>query len=234
MSHTLDTITDNKLEELILQTFDKVAAIEDELHDIQQHQTEEELKIQHQFDLKRKPLYNKRNDIVKDIPSFWRIAMENHPVLQTYIDEQASVVLDALVGIDIERPDDNHKIYRIVFNFKENPYIENTTFVKEICGQKNIETGDDEIKVQSSKLKWKGDLKRKHGEDDKSGDEWKQDGFFEFLEGDDEDSIEIANLLISDFYPNVVTYYHGLGKEEFEDEDFEMQSSDGQEELTGQ
>jgi hypothetical protein len=31
-----------------------------------------------------------------------------------------------------------------------------------------------------------------------------------------------------------VTYYHGLGKEEFEDEDFEMQSSDGQEELTGQ
>jgi template-activating factor I len=199
------------LEKLISEAFEKVADIEDEMEKINVEQVEEEARLQHVFDLKKAPLYTKRNAVLSEIPMFWMDALNNHQVFSAMITDDDMSVLEHLTNIEVTRSADDFRSFAITFHFSENPYFSNKTLVKELTA-----TGDQSIKVTDTPIQWKDgkDLTKQVTE---NGKRKSQESFFCFFSDESDDGVEIANLLITDFYPNAISYYQGQDDEEDDD-----------------
>lgn len=83
-------------------------------------------------------------------------------------------------------------------------------------------TPDQSITVKDTPIKWKaqsGD-KRKHSEQ----------SFMSLFVDESEDILELLNILITDFYPNVISYYQGDDEDSDDEIDLEeFESGDEQE-----
>ncbi|KAH9719707.1 NAP1-related protein 2 [Citrus sinensis] len=65
--------------ELVL-SIEKLQEIQDELEKINEEASEKVLEVEQKYSEIRKPVYDKRNDIIKSIPDFWLTAVSNLPV----------------------------------------------------------------------------------------------------------------------------------------------------------
>lgn len=133
-------------------------------------------------------------------------AFENHPVLSQLLSEQDLEPMQHLVRIDIDRKPEEMHYFKITFTFNENNVFKNKQLVKEVI------TVDDEATIKNTPIEWSV-------EKDESS-------FFGRFEEDDESAIEIANMLITDFYPRAMSYYQG------DDLDYELMETDAEEEYT--
>lgn len=207
---------EHKLEEQIMAAFEKVADIEDEIEKINADQVEEEARLQHRFDLKKAPLYAKRNAIIRDIPNFWMDALVNHQIFSSMITDDDMPVLEHLKNVEVTRSEDDFRSFKITFYFGENPFFANEGLVKELTA-----SGDQSIKVTNSPIQWKEGknvtAKSAGANGKRKADD--EESFFSWFSEDSDDSIEIANLLISDFYPNAMSYYQGQDDDEDEEDD---------------
>ena len=142
------------------------------------------------------PLYKKRNAILTVIPQFWLTALENHSLFGDMIEEHDKDVLSFLKSIEVERPADDYKTYKVIFDFNENPFLVSTTLTKEITSM-----DDGEVEVKSSPIEWKegknvmltsADGAQKGGQEPKT-----RDSFFQFFGDDSEDAAELINMLLT-------------------------------------
>uniref|UniRef100_A0A5B6ZX19 Putative NAP1-related protein 2 n=1 Tax=Davidia involucrata TaxID=16924 RepID=A0A5B6ZX19_DAVIN len=222
--------------ELVL-SIEKLQEIQDELEKINEEASDKVLEIEQKYNEIRKPVYDKRNDIIKSIPDFWLTAFLSHPALGGLLTERDQKIFKHLSSLEVEDFKDVKLGYSITFNFNPNPYFEDTKLTKTFTF---LDEGT--TKITATSIKWKEGMgvpngvayekkgsKRPHAEE--SFFTW----FSETQQKDDMDEIhdEIAEIIKEDLWPNPLTYFNNEADEEdFDGEggDEEEKGSDGSEE----
>ncbi|KAJ2288943.1 hypothetical protein IWW55_006398, partial [Coemansia sp. RSA 2706] len=179
---------------------------------------DEEAALHAKYELKKAPLYKKRQGVVAEIPKFWLTCLEKHPIITSLIEMEDAEAISYLQDIEIQRSAENPINYKVVFVFGENPYFANDKLIKEFDF-----SDKGNAKVTNHKIDWKSgrDLtaaaKKREAEND--GDEFSEDeeaSFFSWF--DDENGSELADLIANDLFPNAGMYYTGTVSSDDEDE----------------
>ncbi|XP_045481823.1 protein SET-like [Harmonia axyridis] len=163
--------------------------------------SEEILKIEQKFNLLKKPLFEKRSEIIKNVPNFWFTAIMNHPDLSSLVDEKEEECLQFLNRIEVVEFEDIKCGYEIQFHFEENPFFENSTIKKE------FHLGSGPPSSHSTQIKWKDDNDLNSG---KSGSKrhLESKSFFSwFFDNVDPVSDDIAEIFKDDLWANPLQYY---------------------------
>jgi len=205
-----DTETQKALEE--------IDVCQNEVDQLNEEASEEILKVEQKYNTKRKPLFQKRADIIQRIPSFWVTAFINHPHISTLLEEVEEEALHYMSSVEVEEFDDIKSGYKIHMHFKTNPYFTNTTLTKEFrlanagdpvtistpINWKTTEGSTNQLKellAQSQKLaNGEGSSKRKLKPENKTFFGW-------FVDNQDPAADETAEVIKDDLWPNPLHYY---------------------------
>ncbi|XP_052175739.1 NAP1-related protein 2 isoform X2 [Diospyros lotus] len=218
-------------------SIEKLQEIQDELEKINEEASDKVLEVEQKYNEIRKPVYDKRNDIIKGIPDFWLTAFLSHPALGDLLTEDDQKIFKYLTSLEVEDFKDVKSGYSITFNFNPNPYFEGTKLTKTF-------TFLDEgiTKITATSIKWKegmgipnGVAHEKKGSKRPHADESFFTWFSETEQKDDMDEIqdEVAEIIKEDLWPNPLTYFNNDADEEDadgEEGDEEENGGDGSEE----
>ncbi|XP_022856242.1 NAP1-related protein 2-like isoform X4 [Olea europaea var. sylvestris] len=216
--------------ELVL-SVEKLQEIQDELEKINEEASEKVLEVEQKYNEIRKPVYDKRSDVIKSIPDFWLTAFLSHPAFSELLTEEDQKIFRYLSSLEVEDSKDVKSGYTITFNFNPNPYFEDTKLTKIFTF---LEEGT--TKITATSIKWKAGMgisntvaeekkgnKRSHSEE--SFFTW----FSDSQQKDDVNEIhdeQVAELIKDDIWPNPLTYFF----DEADEEDSDM--DDGDEKLS--
>ncbi|XP_070012824.1 NAP1-related protein 2-like [Nicotiana tabacum] len=218
----------------IVTSIDKLQEIQDELEKINEEASDKVLKVEQEYSEIRKPVYDKRNDIIKAIPDFWLTAFLAHPVLGRLLNEEDLKIFKFLSSIEVEETKDVKSGYSITFNFNANPYFGNNKLSKTYTFLE-----DGPTKISGTTIKWEKGMGipnvvahkkkgKKRSRDKESFFTW----FSEVTQKDDEDDAleiqdEVADIIKDDLWPNPL-YYFEYDPDEVFDSD-EGKDSDSEE-----
>ncbi|PIN23921.1 DNA replication factor/protein phosphatase inhibitor SET/SPR-2 [Handroanthus impetiginosus] len=221
--------------ELVL-SIEKLQEIQDELEKINEEASEKVLEVEQKYKEIRKPVYDRRNDIIKTIPDFWLTAFMSHPALSELLTEEDQKIFKYLSNLEVEDSKDVKSGYSITFHFKPNPYFEDTKLTKTFTF---LEEGT--TKITATSIKWKEGMGIPNGvaEDDKGNKRpHAEESFFSWFNdtqhNGDVDEIQdeqVAEIIKDDLWPNPLTYFNNEADEEDfgMDDDDEDKDSDGSE-----
>uniref|UniRef100_A0A0R3S7B7 Protein SET n=1 Tax=Elaeophora elaphi TaxID=1147741 RepID=A0A0R3S7B7_9BILA len=176
---------------------EQIDQVQSEIDSLNERASEEILKVEQKYNSLRKPFFDKRNDLVRDIPNFWVTAFVNHPNISAILDEEEEECLHYLTTVEVEEFDDIKSGYRIKLTFDENPFFENSQLVKEFF------LGDFEPTSTTTVIKWKPDndllnkvciISSKYS----LPPSW---------DNQDPSNDEIAELIKDDLWPNPLQYF---------------------------
>ncbi|XP_045481843.1 protein SET-like [Harmonia axyridis] len=163
------------------------------------------LKIEQKFNLLKKPHFERRSEIIRNVPNFWFTAIMNHPDLSSIVDEKEEECLQFLNRIEVVDFEDIKCGYEIQFHFEENPFFENSTIKKE------FHLGSGPASSLSTQIKWKDDItKNIDFNSGKSGRKrhLESKSFFSwFFDNVDPVSDDIAEIFKDDLWVNPLQYY---------------------------
>lgn len=214
--------------ELVL-SIEKLQEIQDELEKINEEASDKVLEIEQKYNEIRKPVYDKRNDLIKSIPDFWLTAFLSHPALGDLLNEEDQKIFKHLSSLEVEDHKDVKSGYSITFNFSPNPYFEDTKLVKTFTF---LEEGT--TKVTATPIKWKegkgvpnGVNHEKKGNKRPPADISFFSWFSDTEQKDDMDDIhdEVAELIKDDLWPNPLTYFNN--EEDPEEAEVEEDDDEG-------
>ncbi|KAK3036257.1 hypothetical protein RJ639_030799 [Escallonia herrerae] len=131
-------------------TIEKLQEVQDELEKINEEASDKVLEVEQKYNVIRKPVYDKRNDIINSIPDFWLTAFLSHPALGDLLSEEDEKIFKYLSSLDVEDFKDVKSGYSIAFNFKPNPYFEDSKLTKSFTF---LDEGT--TKVTATSIKWK-------------------------------------------------------------------------------
>ncbi|KAL2462933.1 NAP1-related protein 2 [Forsythia ovata] len=217
--------------ELVL-SIEKLQETQDELEKINEEASEKVLGIEQKYSEIRKPVYDKRNDIIKSIPDFWMTAFLSHPALSELLTEEDQKIFLYLRSLEVEESKDLKSGCSITFNFKPNPYFEDAKLTKTFTFLE-----DGTTKISSSSIKWKEGMVIPNGVDETKGNKrsHSEESFFTwFSDTPHKDDIveiqdEVAEIIKDDLWPNPLTYFNienGSDSSEENDEDDEVEDGD--------
>ncbi|KAI9502170.1 hypothetical protein BX070DRAFT_226856 [Coemansia spiralis] len=206
--------------------------INNEINVIVEQLVDEEAALHAKYELKKAPLYKKREGVIAKIPKFWLTCLEKHPIITSLIEMEDSEAISHLQNIEIERSTENPINYKIIFIFTENPYFKNEKLIKEFDFSKK-----GEPKVINYKIDWKDDkdltasAKKADGDDDSDEFSENEDTSF-FCWFSDENGSDLADLIANDLFPNAGMYFTGNGDSDDEDTPvFDLGDSDVNDDL---
>merc|ERR1712042_296147 len=181
----------------VSKAIEAIDAVQNQLEDLSDQASQEILKVEQKFNALRKPHYEKRAQVISQIPNFWATVFLNHPQLSAILCEDDEVALQSLSKVDVEEMEGDVKSgYKIAFTFNENPYFENKELTKEVN-----QADPDQSKAT--------EIKRKNEE---------QASFFNwFVKPTDEGYDEIGDAIKDEIWPNPLQFY--LGEDEGDEED---------------
>lgn len=187
---------------------EQIDQVQSEIDALNEKASEEILKVEQKYNSLRKPYFDKRNELVRDIPNFWVTAFVNHPNISAILDEEEEECLHYLTKVEVEEFDDIKSGYRIKLTFDENPFFENTQIVKEFF------LGNAEPTSTTTEIKWKPDnelvnkIKSKQAARGDAGGSPGARSFFAWLsDNQDASNDEIAELIKDDLWPNPLQYF---------------------------
>lgn len=191
------------------EALEAVDSCQNEIDALNEKASEEILKVEQKYNALRKPYYQKRNEIIKRIPTFWVTAILNHPQISGILEEEEEECLQFLEKLVVEEFDDIKSGYRIQFFFEENPFFENKLLTKEF----NLGSNGDSPSSTSTTIKWKPDrdlttmlpkkttnTRRKRNLEYRTFFDW-------FTDNNDPINDDIAELIKDDLWPNPLQYY---------------------------
>ncbi|KAL4285377.1 hypothetical protein GQ457_16G024040 [Hibiscus cannabinus] len=218
--------------ELVL-SIEKLQEIQDELEKINEEASEKVLEVEQKYNVVRKPVYDKRSEIIKSIPDFWLTAFLSHPVLGELLTEEDQKIFKHINSLEVEDFKDLKSGYCITFNFNPNPYFEDTKLTKTFTFL------DEGTKITATQIKWKEGMGLPNGVNhEKKGNkrQFAEESFFTWFadtqQKDDMDEIhdEVAEIIKEDLWPNPLTYFNSEPDEEDFDGDEEGKDEDDEEE----
>uniref|UniRef100_A0A914C4T0 Protein SET n=1 Tax=Acrobeloides nanus TaxID=290746 RepID=A0A914C4T0_9BILA len=212
-----DQATQKSLEEI-----DKVQS---EIDSLNEQASEEILRVEQKYNQLRKPHFEKRSNLIKNIPNFWVTAFVNHPQVSRILGEEEEECLHYLTKLEVEEHEDIKSGFRIRFTFDSNPYFENTEIVKE------FQLGQFEPTSTTTEIKWKPEKKPDKLANGKSENAPKS--FFEWLtDNSDPASDDLAEVIKDDIWPNPLQYFlvPDLEAEAEDDGDSEEGDENGEDE----
>ncbi|CAM8910880.1 hypothetical protein QQ045_031438 [Rhodiola kirilowii] len=199
----------------LLVSIEKLQEIQDQLEKINEQVSDEVLEVEQKYNKVRKPVYDKRKEIIQSIPEFWLTAFLSHPALSQLLTDEDQKIFKHLETIEVEDLKDVKMGYTISFNFNSNPYFEDSKLSKTF---NFLEEGT--VKVTSTSIKWKEGMGVSNGaNNEKKGNKrpLEEESFFSwFEEGEDMDEMndEIADIIKEDLWPNPLSYFNNEGDEE--------------------
>ncbi|KAJ0988321.1 hypothetical protein J5N97_006677 [Dioscorea zingiberensis] len=218
--------------ELVL-SIEKLQEIQDQLDRVNEETSEKVLEVEQKYNELRRPVYSRRDEIIRSIPDFWLTAFLSHPALGELLSEEDQKIFRYLVSIDVEDSKDVKSGYSIMFNFSPNPYFENTKLTKTYSfldeGTTNI-TGTD--------IKWKEgvDIANSAGHEKKGSKRpLTEESFFSWFgesqQKNDSDGMtdEVAEMIKEDLWPNPLKYFNN----EADEEDFDGDADDDEKRSDG-
>lgn len=224
----------------LLFSIECLQAIQDELEKINEEASDKVLDVEQKYSQIRKPIYQKRNEIIQSIPDFWVTALLSHPVLGELLTEEDQKIFKFLTSIEVEDSKNVKYGYTITFNFKPNPYFEDTKLFKSYTFQE-----DGTTKISATNIQWKeGMAIENRAANEKEGNKRppQEESFFSWFSDQQKDEDiedihdEIAELFKEDIWPDPLSYFNNQGAEdeEFEEGDDEDESDNEEEEEEGE
>ncbi|KAF5192375.1 Testis-specific y-encoded-like protein [Thalictrum thalictroides] len=138
------------IDESIYLTIEKLQDLQDELEKVNEEACEKILEVEQKYSEIRRPVYIKREEVIKAIPDFWSTAFLSHPSIDEFLRPEDQKVFEYLSSLEMEDFKDVKSGYSITFNFKPNPYFEDTKLLKTYFFPENEIT-----KVTGTTIKWK-------------------------------------------------------------------------------
>lgn len=229
-----------EIDEELQKAIQSMDEIQNKLDELTEKASVEILVVEQKYNKLRKPHYQKRNQIIGQIPAFWATVFSNHPQVSSIVTERDEEALQYLTEMEVEEFEDIKSGYKVSFHFKENPFFINDLLVKEFHISDEAADGDLPAS-KSTEIKWKpgkslvpkADLKAgaKRGKDDMSTG---SASFFSWFTDVVEDGIcEIGESLKDDIWPNPLQYFLNDINDSVEDdydEDEEEEEEDAIEE----
>lgn len=222
----------SELDAELVQAIEKLQEVQDELERVNEEASDKVLEVEQFYNEIRRPVYSKRNAIIHNIPDFWLTAFLSHPVLCDLLTEDDQKVFKYLESLDVEDFKDVKSGYSISFNFRTNPYFEDTKLTKEFRF-----SDDGSTSVSGTQPKWKDGMNLTNGvvaekEGNKRGHQT-EDSFFKWF-SDTQQKIsiegiqdEVAEVIKDDLWPNPLKYFNNEQDEEgFESGDQESGDDD--------
>ncbi|MBA0757288.1 hypothetical protein Gotri_020395, partial [Gossypium trilobum] len=85
-------------------SIEKLQEIQDELEKvhINEEASEEVLEVEQKYNEVRRPVYDKRKDIIKKIPDFWLTAFLSHPALGDLLTEEDQKIFKHITSLEVE------------------------------------------------------------------------------------------------------------------------------------
>lgn len=218
---------------------EEIDSCQNEIDQLNEKASEEILKVEQKYNSLRKPLFEKRNEIISRIPNFWVISFVNHPQVSSIIADEEEEVLHFLKKVEVEEFEDIKSGYKINFHFEANPYFENLTLTKEFHLGTAGENSAGDPKTKSTEIKWKEgkNLVQKAQEKEKAKAGKKRNAasafnppssfFGWFCDEGDPSADEVAEIIKDDIWPNPLQYFlvpdleveeNGEGETDEEDE----------------
>lgn len=191
------------------EALEAIDSCQNEIDALNEKASEEILKVEQKYNGLRKPYFQKRNEIIQRIPSFWVTAIVNHPQISGILEEEEEECLQFIDKLEVEEFEDIKSGYRINFYFEENPYFENKVLTKEF----NLGSSGETPVSTSTSIKWKPERdltkmlpKKAMANRRKRGLEYRT--FFDwFTDNNDPINDDIAELIKDDLWPNPLQYY---------------------------
>ncbi|GMN45647.1 hypothetical protein TIFTF001_014825 [Ficus carica] len=224
------------IDEKLVLSIEKLQEIQDELEKINEEASDKVLEVEQKYNEIRKPVYDKRNDIIKAIPDFWLTAFLSHPALSELLSEEdqklktfarffalkTEEIFKHLTSLEVEDFKDVKSGYSISFNFSPNAYFEDTKLTKTFTFH------DEGTKITATSINWKEGMGIPNGVNhEKKGNKRPptEESFFSWFtdtqQKDEMDEIhdEIADIIKEDLWPNPLTYFNNdPDEEDFEEE----------------
>lgn len=115
--------------------------VQKELQRLDEACAREQMTIQRDYDEKKQPFFEKRQNIINKVPGFWSKALQHHPALCLLTPADFNI-LQYLTKIDLKDNLDDNGSYKITFTFDDNAseYMEPLSIVKYIVFEQNRET----------------------------------------------------------------------------------------------
>nr|CCA14829.1 conserved hypothetical protein [Albugo laibachii Nc14] len=214
VSANVDNSSDDKELAALQKSIDAAGRIEEELELENEKCAEEVLAIENKYNIRRRPIYEKRSKLLSQIPSFWKQTFCNHPILRQLIEETDESILDSLENVDIQFVDEKGG-YRIEMFFKSNPY-----FHDQLLWRKISFSEDEEAINKSSGINWKSTDEAKEAKENNS--------LFQWFNPDEEDA-DIAEVIKDELWKNPLQFYLDMntGDDDGQDDDEDDEQEDG-------
>ncbi|KAG6480032.1 hypothetical protein ZIOFF_063509 [Zingiber officinale] len=158
-----EATSDHSDGELVL-SIERLQEIQDEIEKVNEEASDKVLEVEQKYNEIRRPIYGKRNEIVRSIPDFWLTAFLSHPVIADLLTEEDQKILKYLVSLDVEDFKDVKSGYSITFNFSPNPYFEDTSLTKTYSF-----FDEGTTKITGTTIKWKEGMNIANGVAHKKG-----------------------------------------------------------------
>uniref|UniRef100_A0A8C7AK19 Protein SET n=1 Tax=Neovison vison TaxID=452646 RepID=A0A8C7AK19_NEOVI len=203
------------------ETIEHIDEVQNEIDRLNEQASEEILKVEQKYNKLRQPFFQKRSELIAQIPNFWVTTFVNHPQVSALLGEEDEETLHYLTRVEVTEFEDIKSGYRIDFYFYENPYFKNKVLSKEFHLN---ESGDPSSK--STEIKWKSgkDLMKRSSQTQNKASRERQheapESFFTWF-------TDCSDVSKDAIWPNPIQYYwvphmddeEGEGEEEEEDDD---------------
>ncbi|XP_029057848.1 protein SET-like [Monodon monoceros] len=206
--------------------------VQNETDRLNEQASEEILKVERKYNKLRQPFFQKRSELIAQIPNFGGATFANHPQVSALLGEEDEEALHYLTRVEVTEFEDIKSGYRIDFYFDENPYFENKVLSKEFHLN---ESGDPSSK--SAELKWKSgkDLTKRSSQTQNKASGKRQhedpESFFTwFTDHSDAGADKLGEVIEDDIWPNPLQCYLIPGMDDEEGEGEEDDDDDEEEE----
>eukprot|EP00250_Pteridium_aquilinum_P005597 c15669_g1_i1 orf=478-1269(-) len=216
--------------ELVL-AIQKLQEVQDELEKVNEEASDKVLEVEQKYNEIRRPVYQKRNEIIQGISDFWLTAFLSHPALSEVLTEEDQQVFKFLQSLDVEDFKDVKSGYSITFTFRPNPYFEDSKLVKVFRFSDEGTTS-----ISGTQPRWKDGMDFTNGIRHEVGMKRSipEESFFKWFsetqQKDSSDGIhdEVAEIIREDLWPNPLKYFNNDQDTDDDDDDEEFDDEDGE------
>uniref|UniRef100_A0A0D6QYG8 Uncharacterized protein n=1 Tax=Araucaria cunninghamii TaxID=56994 RepID=A0A0D6QYG8_ARACU len=197
----------------LIMSMERLQEAQDELDQANEAANEKVLEIEQTYMEKRRPIYERRNEVIQKIPQFWLTAFLSHPHLRDLLTDEDCKAFKFLKSLSVEDLGDIKSGYKITFEFGPNPYFEDSKLSKVFKYVEDASTAE-----LGNAPHWKDGMdltKSKKPETKEKKRPRKTNSFFNwFSDPVDADLIvglmqdEIAEIIKEDLWVNPLTYFN--------------------------